>query len=605
MAITKTDFINYTRCKRYYNLETIRKDKLTSKMTIEEYLNEENDSKIKEILSDIFDTEDTDTTIKIDKQLEAMLDYYKEVELLTGDMAKEIFDGTTTYSEDTYKQESFEYEENGIRYLCYVDIYNESESTINIIEVKATTSRTMLEMTYGKEKYPLFSKVGCIYRLNKCASIEDENDYNKKVDSLKDRYRKGKYIYDIAVQRYFIEGDLKKHNVNKKVNYFLAVLNHEYVYDGYTEDNKRVYRKNEDNEGIIRIFDVNDITLSMQSMVDIDRVNLEKYIFEGSSEPCKLGIYCGLKKTTQCKFKDICFKEVPHLNASYNYKRFLSFKDDRGTTYNKYDLINEGYLKLNDIPIGWLKSENHKIQRECYDNNYVHINKEKIKCGLDDIKYPIYHLDFETFPCPIPRFKGEVPYTQSPFEFSLHIESTPGVCDKQKDNYVFLADTLNDERLNLVHALIDHIDGNNGTMLAQNVSFERNVIRKLAVIFPEYKDKLLPIAENSTDLLYYLDTNKEFYKSHGFDEIESSTMNYYNTLQSGSFSIKKTLPLFTNLSYKDLEVQNGTEALSVYANYNNMKADELARAKENLVYYCQQDTWAMVEILNGLRKLIK
>ena len=41
MAITKTDFIEYTRCKRYAPLENIRKDKLNSDMTLEEYLKED------------------------------------------------------------------------------------------------------------------------------------------------------------------------------------------------------------------------------------------------------------------------------------------------------------------------------------------------------------------------------------------------------------------------------------------------------------------------------------------------------------------------------------------------------------------------------------
>ena len=32
MAISKTNFINYTRCKRFVALENIRKDKLSSKL---------------------------------------------------------------------------------------------------------------------------------------------------------------------------------------------------------------------------------------------------------------------------------------------------------------------------------------------------------------------------------------------------------------------------------------------------------------------------------------------------------------------------------------------------------------------------------------------
>ncbi len=605
MAVTKTDFINYTRCKRYFNLESIRKDKLKSKMSIEEYKQNEYDDKISEIASSMFDEEDNDLTVKENKQLEAMMDYYKEVELLSAIHVNNLFGGKSVYSEETYNQESFDCEINGIRYLCYTDIYNENESGINIIEVKATTSRTMLEMTYGKEKYPLFVFENGIYKIGLCKDNNYIKEYENKINMLMDRFRKGKYIYDLAVQRYIIERDLKEHNVNKKVNYYLAILNHEYVYDGYMEDKKRIYRKDENGNELISIFDMSDLTLSMMDIVDNDRKNLEEYIFNGTSDPCKVGISCAYKKTIECKFKDICFKDVPHINASYNYKRFLSFKDENGISYNKYDLINEGYYKLDDIPINWLKNENHIIQRECYETGNVYINTEKIKLGLKEIKYPIYHLDFETFPCPVPRFKGESPYTQSPFEFSLHIEHSPGVCDKEKDNFVFLADTLNDERLELVLALINHIDGSNGTMLAQNVNFERRVIKHLAKVFAEYKDKLLPIAENSTDLLYYLDTNKDFYMHHGYSETEAKTMNYYNNKQSGSFSIKKTLPLFTNLSYKDLEVQNGNEALSVYASYNKMDAEELKQNKLNLIEYCKQDTWAMVEILNGLRKLVE
>ena len=61
----------------------------------------------------------------------------------------------------------------------------------------------------------------------------------------------------------------------------------------------------------------------------------------------------------------------------------------------------------------------------------------------NNLEYPIYHLDFETFPCPIPRFFGEKPYTQSCFEFSLHIEKEEGICDIEKDNYINTFHQLN------------------------------------------------------------------------------------------------------------------------------------------------------------------
>ncbi len=610
MAITKTNFINYTRCSRYGTLENIHKDKLTSEMTLEEYLKEEENNQLKELLGSIFELTDEgieiDKTIKIDKQLSAMLEYYKEVEITAGHEVEKLMGGTSIFSLDTFKQESFSFTKNGIKYLCFVDIYNESENNINIIEVKATTSRKYKKLDYiiNKEKYPLFTKCGKFYKLAKDPQIS--KNYSKKVEELLDRFTDvGKYMYDIAIQRFIIEGYMKENSIKTNVNYYLAVLNNEYIYDGYEENGKRIFKIDQNGNNIIDFFEVNDITSMYQSKINIERKNLEKYIFESDNEPCKFGVYCALNKNTECKYKKVCYKNIPEINASFNYKQFRNFTHSK-TKYNKYDLLNEGYINLDDVPKSWLNSENHKIQRECYETGKTYINKEKIKAGLNSLTYPIYHLDFETFPCPIPRFKGEHPYCQSPFEFSLHIEREPGQCDKEKDNFVFLAKTNSDERLELVKELVKRIKlEENGCMLAQNVSFEKGRLKELATIFPEYSKELNNIIEKGRDLLEIIDNNKELYKSLGFNEYDYSTMNYYDNSQSGSFSIKKTLPLFTNLSYKTLVIQNGVDALVEYANYKNMNEEEKQAKQEALKEYCKQDTWAMVEILNGLRKIVK
>ncbi|MBQ6284717.1 MAG: DUF2779 domain-containing protein [Bacilli bacterium] len=617
MAITKTNFIEFTRCRRYPALESIRQDKLDSKLTIEEYKKEEENEEIKELLSGMFemneDGTDTDLTYKEDIQLNAMMKYYKEVEIEAARVAKKIFKGKFVYSEKTYNQESFDFVHNGIRYLCYTDIYNENDDEINIIEVKATTSRKYIDdMLYGKsggEKYPLFKRdYDNIYKLNKPNTTDEKviDSYNKKYNKLFDRYSsEGKYVLDIATQRYIIEHDLKEHNINKKVNYYLAVLNHNYVYDGYRVGNTRVYREI-NGEEIVNFFDMNEITEKYQPIINDMVKRLEDNIFNPDPSPCGVGKYCSYKKTNECKYKEICYKNVPKYNASFNY---IGFSDSTGFTsdkLNKYDLINNGYLKLDDIPIEWIKDKpNMMIERDCYDNDKVYVDKEKIKAYLSTLKYPIYHLDFETLPCPMPRFRGEKPYTQSCFEFSLHIEREPGKCDNDKDNYVFLAETLDDERENLVKELVSRIDGENGTMLAQNVNFERSRIKELAEVFPEYRERLLKIRENSTDLLYVIRTNTELYKDLGFDEDRCKLVNFYHKNQSGSYSIKKTLPVLSDLTYANLEVKNGTEALVTYSQYDTMNEFDLNKAKKALKVYCKQDTWAMVVILEALRKICK
>ena len=166
MAITKTNFINYSRCRRYVALDEVKKERLNSDISYEDYKKEELEEKIKELVGEMYSIDDDGNEIDLinveDPQLKVMMPYYKEIELLAGEKVKELFKGKTIYSLDTKTQESFDFNENGIKYLCYVDIYNEQENVINIIEVKATTSRnySSLGYTLNKEKHFLFSKKG-------------------------------------------------------------------------------------------------------------------------------------------------------------------------------------------------------------------------------------------------------------------------------------------------------------------------------------------------------------------------------------------------------------------------------------------------------------
>ena len=58
MPITKTNFINYSRCPRYAALDNIKKEKLLSDISYDEYLEEENLSHIEEILGNMFEVDE-------------------------------------------------------------------------------------------------------------------------------------------------------------------------------------------------------------------------------------------------------------------------------------------------------------------------------------------------------------------------------------------------------------------------------------------------------------------------------------------------------------------------------------------------------------------
>ena len=622
MALTKTNFINYSRCKRYVALEEVNKTRLNADITYEEYKNEELEEKIKELVGEMYSVDEEgneEDLINVeDPQLKVMMPYYKEIEMLAGKKVKSIFKGNTVFSLDTKTQESFDFDEDGIKYLCYVDIYNENDDEINIIEVKATTSNKYLSLEAGfrstskdhHEKFPIFYKDNRgIYHLKEELSnwnmLEEmpKEAYDAKRNKLLNKYDScGKYIYDLAVQRMIIEGDLKVHKfTNKKINYYLAVLNHEYVFDGKMDNyNNPIY-----TDDIVSIFDFTNITREVLERVYYDNKEIKRFLFDMDVSPCNLGEFCEHKKPSKCKYCKICMKHIPKKNSSLNYmNNGFGFKDESGAVHKGLDLINEGYIKMLDIPESWIKNVNHFIQRNTLITEQPYINKEKIKLALNNIKYPIYHLDFETFPCPLPRFRGEKCYIQSPFQFSLHIEKTPGVCDKEKDHFEFLSGNPTiDEREELVKKLCEYIKPD-GTLFAQNVGFEKGRIKELSNMFPEYREKLLKIWETGSDLLYIVKGNSTFYKEIGYDEEEAKKVNYYDKSLSGSYSIKKTLPAFSDLKYDDLDVKNGTQALVTYAMFKNMTEKEHEQKYNALLTYCKQDTWAMVVILNKIRELV-
>ena len=641
MYISKSRFINWTRCPMYFAMELkhnpMGKDDIDAERERREEILGELAESIKESAMESAEfseenDENFDTTPS--PELEALLPYYNQVEDEALKVAKKYFDGKFQ------NQKLFEYELHGHTYRCYVDIHNENEKEINIIEVKATTNK---KYSYWKDKdgknqglffsdayrntkdkikntYHLFVKDGNIWRLNTADSQVNEyatNNFEQKKNSLLDRYNKvGKYPHDLAFQRFVIENALRQANDNRPVNYYLAVLNSEYVYNGTVDENGKCLYHDINGQEIVTFLDLNETTEAYQKKILEEIAYLESYIStpHDVNNKVNVGKHCAWGENTECLFYEHCFeklREVPKTNRANNYV-YCQGKFREGNIENKYQLVNKGYWKFEDVPIDWLVKENHKIQRDCYDNNTEYVDKEKMQYWFDQLEYPIYHFDFEGFPCPLPRFNGETPYRQSVFEFSLHIEREPGNCDKEKDNFIFLnKEYLDDERKELAKAIIDHFEFNKdgslkGTMLAQFTAYEKGRLEELANLYPEYRAKLLAIRDRSADLLHLLRNNKEMYEGMKSADL----INYYHKDLSGSYSIKKTLPvLVPSLTYKGMDVGNGVQAYIAYINYdsdqptfNTLKTK--AERREALKRYCQQDTWAMVEILRAVRKKI-
>lgn len=592
LNITKSKFMEYIRCKRFPALNHIYKRK-------------DMDDALKDRFYDLMDSleyvdEFDEQSLEPDlSHLETMMPYFNEVEVLSARKVMSLFGGDTKYGIKYGEQKLFMKDRKNFNLMCYVDIFNRSEDMVRIIEVKATTSNKFLSMTYTEDKvkkHLFYVDDNNVLHLMETIRPEvlENSKYLKQRKKLFDRLEgTGVYVYDLAFQRYVIEEDLPN------AKYYLGVLNHEYEFDGSYIADKPNY-----TEDIIRLIDLTGITKELQPQIENDIDTVIKRITEDDESRVLLGKHCQLKKMRECIYKDLCYDMLPKKNNIMMYlDKHHGFKEDDGTKHDYFDLLNEGYVSMEDVPHNWLNRRNNRIQREVAISHEPYVDIGKIRSAIGVIKYPIYHLDFESFPCPLPRFKGERPYMQSLFQFSLHIERAAGQCDKERDHYEFLAKDHNDNRLELVKQLTKHIKQDGGSVLVYNEAFEKTRIKELAAFFPEYKDQLLDINERLFDLLHVVKTNSKLFSMLGYDDERAKVINYYHEDLSGSFSIKKVLPIFSSLTYKGMEVSNGMEAVYAYASYSDLNEEERNEKQQALVEYCKQDTWAMVEILEELRKM--
>ena len=263
------------------------------------------------------------------------------------------------------------------------------------------------------------------------------------------------------------------------------------------------------------------------------------------------------------------------------------FQFCRMLTKKKVELYKEGITKMEDVPDSVKLNDKQKIQRLLAKIGGKHVDKKQIKHFLDNLQYPLYYLDFETINTAIPKFDNSKPHQQIPFQFSLHIQEKP---EGELRHVVFLAEGTSDPRPKFLQALKDSL-GDKGYILVYNQPFEKMVLRQGVEFFQEFSEwhdkNILPRIKDLMDVF------NKFY--------------YYDSKQKGSVSIKYVLPLLSDLSYDELEIRKGDVASFEFARvtYGNVSDEERQRVRQALEKYCKLDTLAEVEIVKGLREVVK
>lgn len=250
---------------------------------------------------------------------------------------------------------------------------------------------------------------------------------------------------------------------------------------------------------------------------------------------------------------------------------------------------SQGFKSYQQLLTAPKLNKHHRMQIESALENKDFIDKKKIREFLDSLKYPIYHLDFESIQPVIPVYQGTKPYQQIPTQYSLHIQRSKFDTCEHKE---FLADAHSANPMRDVAEQLCKDIPMAGMVMVFNDIFEKGRLKEMAAAFPDLREHLLAIRNNVVDLL------KPF-----------RAWAYYRPAMDGSFSIKKVLPaLFPNdptLDYHQLpgSVHNGGEAMEIFPKMKDMSPEEEKETRESLLQYCKLDTWSMVVILQKLYRV--
>lgn len=367
------------------------------------------------------------------------------------------------------------------------------------------------------------------------------------------------YDIDVAYQKYVLEKSGVKVNGT-----YLVHINNQYIFDGTID--------------IQQLFAIKDVSESVEEEYKKIETVLKDaaQVMTSETEPdVKIGKHC--EYPYECPYFEYCTRALPKPSVFDLYN--IAFNKALKLHNDKLDSF-EDLLASNSI-------ENEKQIRQmeyALEDKGTYINREGIRDFLKKLSYPLYFLDFESVQPAIPEYIGTRPYMQIPFQYSLHYIEKEGGPLLHKE---FLGVSGEDPRRAIAESLCRDIPMG-VCVTAYNKGFECGRLNELASEFPDLGKHLENISKNIVDLL---------------DPFQGGF--YYNRAMGNSFSIKSVLPAIfpsdPELDYHNLDgVHNGSEAMDIFPKIKDMSPEEQLTARNNLLKYCELDTYAMVKLWEEL-----
>ncbi len=381
-------------------------------------------------------------------------------------------------------------------------------------------------------------------------------------------HSKPEHTYDLAFQTIVLEKcGLKIRDI------FIIHVNNEYIRDGDINPKK--------------ITTKTDVTQDVRGLIEItvEQINKAKDLVIQSKTPDLSPRWVNQIKVVGTTWFSDWLEIYKHLNPQLDDYSIYSIA---GPNPEQIGKLEDGGIKLiKDIPdVLTLRSTQFAQIKATKENERI-IDKQKIKSFLNTFEYPLYFFDYETLSSAIPVFDGFQPYKDYPFQYSLHIKDST-------ESEIKHTEYLHAENSNPMPKLLEKLKsdiGDKGTVLTWNMSYEKECNDKMAKFYPEYKEFLKSLNLRINDLM-----------------IPFSEMWFVDKDFFGSASVKKVLPaLLPKMDYDELNISDGLKARRIWTQtvLKDENQNDRVKIMKDLSEYCTLDTYAMVKILEELKKIVK
>ena len=368
---------------------------------------------------------------------------------------------------------------------------------------------------------------------------------------------KPEHTTDAAVQAYAVEGSgLALRSIN------IVHVDSSYVYEGGPYD-------------VHRLLAVADITSDARAFMAEVPTHLERLaaMLEGPEPEVVIGARCSSPYT--CDFTGYCHAFLP---ADYPVTALPRISEEQ-----LHSLLAAGITSMRDVPtdlpgLSRVQAEALEVVR----SGEPRVDAVGLARSLKALEWPVYHLDFETLAPALPLWPGTRPYETIPFQYSIHVQSEDGACEHRE----YLHPGRDDPRRALTaHMLVDL--GEAGS-ITHYTAYERTQLKGLAAALPEFSEQIAEVIARLVDLEPIIRNNTRHPDA------------------AGRSSIKYVLPAWCpDLSYAALAIGDGQIASARYLRVlkGHINGEDAGQVMDDLLEYCGLDTFAMVRLLDEMRRL--